>query len=364
MLAGFMKRVMEVYGARGGLVRIREGDKLMLMDSKGLEVDSPLLKDHVTVRSIRHRLGSNYLEISVQVETINKALVTDPDPSRIDHGEMQKIVLIPLQYRNAVLGCYEVLIASGFALDDEDKRLLMNIGQHLGAVIQQSQTDKDSGKLLVVEERTRLANDLHDSLAQTLASMRFQVRVLDETLHQGDEQVTWEELEKLENQVDEANLELRQLIGRFRAPLEHQEVVVSIKRLVEKFRQDTGVSVFLQNEWRDDELSIEKRSDVIGIVQEALANIRKHADANNVRIMIRHHGGRYRIMIEDDGRGMDGGRFLETEKSLPGQHIGHEIMQERAVNLGTKLKIESEIDEGCIVSVDFVDEATTKAGQV
>ena len=69
-----------------------------------------------------------------------------------------------------------------------------------------------------MKERTRLSGELHDSLAQTLAGIKMQVRVLDETLHQGDEERTWEELERIEESLEEANIELRELIAHFRVP--------------------------------------------------------------------------------------------------------------------------------------------------
>ena len=70
-----------------------------------------------------------------------------------------------------------------------------------------------------MKERTRLSGELHDSLAQTLAGIKMQVRVLDETLHQGDEERTWEELERIEESLEEANIELRELIAHFRVPI-------------------------------------------------------------------------------------------------------------------------------------------------
>jgi two-component system nitrate/nitrite sensor histidine kinase NarX len=150
--------------------------------------------------------------------------------------------------------------------------------------------------------------------------------------------------------VEEANHELRSLIAQFRAPLQSQEVVFSVEKLIRKFRQDTGVAVFFQNEWQDDKLSSDMRTDVIRIIQEALANIKKHADANTVRVLIRHQNSHYRIMVEDDGVGFDESEVVVGE---PGEHIGREIMMERARRLGSEIKLESEPGEGSVVSLEF-----------
>lgn len=352
LLIRFMHRLGGVYNAQAVVVRVLVDGQLMLVDSYGLSADI-FLRQKVPIRFVRQNNLFGKDAIDVRNETINESL------AELDYRDdktirARQIISIPLQYRDSILGCYQIFVDSASIIDDDNRRLLINIGQHLGAVLQQSRQDQDSSKLIVVEERTRLANELHDSLAQTLASLRFQVRVLDETLHQGDEQVTWEALEKLEGQVEEANHELRALIGQFRAPLKSQEVVISVKKMVEKFRKDTGVSVFLQNEWSDDSLTIERRTDVIRIIQEALANTRKHAMANNVRVLIRHKRGQYRIMVEDDGRGFNDHLFAEMDSDdHPGEHIGHQIMAERASNLGAELKYESEPGEGCLVSLEF-----------
>ena len=207
----------------------------------------------------------------------------------------------------------------------------------------------DAERLNLIEERTRMAHELHDSLAQTIASLRFRTRVLDEKLHQGDESLIWHEMEKIEAGVDEANIELRELMARFRAPMLPEDCATAIERLVARFRKDQGIDVFLQNGWGDDVLAPEQRIEVVRIVQEALTNIRKHGAAHTVRILLRRQNERYRMLIEDDGVG-----FEETsEPASPGEHIGLAVMQERAERLGGELRVESEPGEGTRVQLSF-----------
>jgi len=201
-----------------------------------------------------------------------------------------------------------------------------------------------------MEERTRLANELHDSLAQSLASLKFQVRVLDEILHSGKEAELWHELELIENSLDEAYTELRELIAHFRAPVDKRGLVPAVEQAVERFRRDSGVNAFLQLEWDAANLSAEVDIQVLRIVQEALVNIRKHSEANAVRVLMRAgKDGNYMVLIEDDGIGIqdrviDGG---------PGEHLGLKILQERAALIGGDLKIESETGEGTRIILLF-----------
>ena len=340
LMAYFMNRLGEVCQACGAVARLLKDGQLERVGSYGLPEDSPRLAQRITIRQLREDHPRGAGEISVRRDSS-------------DNGESDGagfIATILLKYRESVLGSFELFVRDGSVFDDETRELMFNFGQHLGVVIEQSRLGGEAEKLFMAEERARLASELHDSLAQTLAGLRFQVRVLDETLHQGDEQVTWEELEKLEGQVEEANHELRSLIGKFRAPFETEQVVISVRRLVEKFRQDTGVSVFLQNEWSEDSLPPRMRTDVIRIVQEALSNARKHADAETVRVLIRHHDGRFLVMVEDDGVGYDDSA-LTCDR--PGEQLGRRILMERAADLGAELKLESEPGEGTRVLLEF-----------
>jgi two-component system nitrate/nitrite sensor histidine kinase NarX len=234
-------------------------------------------------------------------------------------------------------------------LDEAMKARLASIATHLGIAIEKARVDEQTGQMSIMEERTRIAHELHDSLAQSLASLRFQVRVLDETLHQGDESTTWQQLERIENSLDEANTELRELIAHFRAPVDERGLLAAIEQLVERFRKDTRIHTYLQKEWKQERFPPEVEIQILRIVQEALWNIRKHSQAKTVRIMLRNDNhGNYRILIEDDGIGIG-----EQIHGLPGEHVGLTIMQERATRVGGQLKIESEPGEGTRIVLTF-----------
>ena len=202
-----------------------------------------------------------------------------------------------------------------------------------------------------MKERTRLSGELHDSLAQTLAGIKMQVRVLDETLHQGDEEQAWEELEKIEESLEEANIELRELIAHFRVPISEAGLLPAIQRTVERFRRDCpDVQVLLQTEWNNLRLPAEHELQIVRIVQESLANARKHAQASTVRVLVSgdEQSGNCRVLVEDDGVG-----FADPPREGGGTHIGLSLLQDRATRLGGQLQVESEPDEGVRVLLEF-----------
>ena len=286
--------------------------------------------------------------------TLNIKLIKCSDIIKNKYFEGQSIYLmvIPLQYQETLLGAYNFYLNKD-SLDDFDDYvdLFTSIGRHLGAAIEKSHLDEEATTLSIMRERTHIANELHDSLAQTLTSIRFQVRVLDETLHQGDEAQTWTEMEKIESAINEAHTEIRELIAHFRAPAVVTDLISSIEQTIDRFRQvNDEIQVFFQNEWTDISLPAETEFHILRIIQESLTNIRKHSDATNVRLMLSSSpDGECAVLIEDDGVG-----FSEPQTSLhDGEHVGLSIMADRARRFGGRLTVESEPGEGTRIVLEF-----------
>jgi two-component system nitrate/nitrite sensor histidine kinase NarX len=354
MLSRFMHRVAGVLDADAALARLEKSGQLHLVDSHGLRPQSELMQPTISARLFRKNETPGKTRLGVRTGKFGKDLVEKDGCENSGNNDNRTLISVPLKFKGDLLGSYQFLVTSRDTLGENTVLLLENVGKHVGFLVEQHRLDKDAAQLLMVEERARMASEMHDSLAQTLASLRIQVRILDETLHQGDEQVTWEEMEKLEKQVEQANVELRSLIGKFRAPLRSREVVEAVSRNISGFREDTGINVYFQNEWDEDNLAPQLRADVIYIVQEALANIRKHADASNARVLLRHHGGDFRVMVEDDGRGMSAKADKnESAVKYPGNHVGQAVMEQRTGNLGGELRVESEPGEGTRVLLEF-----------
>jgi two-component system nitrate/nitrite sensor histidine kinase NarX len=268
------------------------------------------------------------------------------------------LVAIPMRYRGKVIGVINLFLGNKVIRQtDSMKPLLTSIGHHLSIAIERSRSDEETHQHLINDERIRIAHELHDSLAQSLASLRYQVRVLDETLHQGDESTTWQQLERIENSLDEANTELRELIANFRAPVSKRSLTGAIEQMVSQFRNETRIKAYFQKEWTGDTLPKETEVQILRIIQESLWNIRKHSQAKTVRIMLRHgYNGKYHILIEDDGIGIS----TQADGS-PGEHVGMAIMRERAERIGGELLVESEPGEGTRVILVFDEPEGGKA---
>ena len=349
LLTRFLHTLKEVVHARAATVRLLTNDERMrLVASIGLNDEvvarEQLMPAHQCLCGLAATDGMIHSDDNVQKcdRLIGTPFFGDGDV---------EMLAVPLQYRGRTLGVYNLFVdrdrRGSFEYDSE---LLVSIGRHLGMAIEKASVDEEANRLTIIEERTRIAHELHDSLAQTLASLRFQVRVLDETLHQGDESALWAELERIENSLDEAYTELRGLIDHFRAPIDRRGLLPAIEKVVERFRNESKIQIFLQKEWAGPDLPEDMEIQVLRIVQEALCNVRKHSQAHTVRVLLRGQGdGLYQVLVEDDGTG------IEPLKSAgaPGEHVGLSIMEERARRLGGKIRFESEPGEGTRIQLTF-----------
>ena len=268
-----------------------------------------------------------------------------------DVSDDDKSYYVPLHHGDVTVGLIRIKTSKiPFNNITDFEELLITLGKHLSMAIEKSRADQDSRRLVIMQERSLIANELHDSLAQTLASLRFQVRVLDETLQPMSEFQSIRGIEQVENSLDEAYSDLRELIAHCRTPINKQGIIPAVEKLVSRLRKDSGMHVLLQKEWEYSDLPPNIEMHLFRIIQEAINNIRKHSEANNVRIMLRcDENDHHHILIENDGVGFE----TPNSSEHPGQHLGLTIMQERAAHLNGELRIESEPDEGTRIELEF-----------
>ena len=262
------------------------------------------------------------------------------------------LVTVPLHYQGKNLGLLSFLTSAADAADDEEAhKLLLSVGKQLGMAIAKTRLDEESHNLKLMRERTSLAHELHDSLAQSLASLRFQVNLLGDTLDSEESFQGRRELRRITSTLDGLNSELRELVANFRAPMDERGLLAALEDLVNRFERSSGISTHLHTECSRLKLPAAAEMQVLGIVREALTNARKHSRAKNVRVLLRcESDDRYTLLVEDDGVGMT---LPRAESKHPGEQVGLLIMKERAMRLGGVLHVESEPGEGTRIELEF-----------
>lgn len=349
LLIRYLRTLKDMVNGRTATVYLREPDDRLRLVGSAVQ-DNSVLLEHEMLPLPLCRCGRALVPGEVLCE--QDAADCSKRNGRPMYGpEEVEAIEVPLAYHGENLGIYRIFVDKpGIGGREDVLELLTTIGTHLGMAIAKQRSDAEARRLSIIEERNHLAHELHDSLAQTLASLRFQVRMLQETLAQDAGPDAVAEAQRIRNSLDEAHAELREMLDSFRTPVDQRGLVPSLEKLVDRFSQETGLRIFFQRDCRQLQLRAHEEMQMLRIVQESLANIRKHARAHAVRVLLRCRApDTYLILVEDDGIGFE----RSTQGGRPGEHIGLSIMEDRARHIGAELRIESEPGEGTRVELLF-----------
>jgi PAS domain S-box-containing protein len=192
------------------------------------------------------------------------------------------------------------------------------------------------------EERRRIATEIHDDPVQAMTAVEMRLESLRRRVEDGDQRRT---LEQLTASVSTAIGRLRRLLVELRPPrLDREGLASALRALLDRLRSEGGVDAELEDRTLH-ETPGEARTVLYRIAQEALANVRKHAEARRVRIILADRDGGVLLRVRDDGRGFEPDR---TAEDRPG-HLGLVSMRERAELTGGKFRITSTPGAGTTV---------------
>lgn len=240
------------------------------------------------------------------------------------------------------------------ALADTD---MVELAQTLNSVLDdveeyRNQVQALAGRVIYAqeEERRRIARELHDDTGQTLTLLLVRLKLLENGAVDEARQAEIAELRAL---VSAAIDRVRRLALDLRPPaLDHLGLTASLRSLVRQLKETTPLAISLEAPEGQIALSSEQAIAVYRIVQEALTNILKHADARQAWVKLTQQGGQLTIQICDDGRGfkplaLERGRKQDAD----GRGLGLFGMEERAHLAGGRLRVESQPGQGTTVLV-------------
>jgi PAS domain S-box-containing protein len=210
-----------------------------------------------------------------------------------------------------------------------------------------------SSQLLTAQEteRQRISRELHDELGQALTLMKIRLRFIENELG-GEQAVIREEFQDILQYIDQVIENVRRL-SRDLSPsiLEDLGLTAALQWLVSNFIKRDAIKVSLEITDIDDLFSQDRQIIIYRILQEALTNIGKHADAKNVSVVTQKHDGRVSLCIKDDGKGFDVARDAMREPSERG--LGLAIIDGRARMLGASLDLWSQEGKGTQITLSI-----------
>jgi two-component system, NarL family, sensor histidine kinase UhpB len=199
------------------------------------------------------------------------------------------------------------------------------------------------------EERRRLARDLHDEVNQALTAILLRLEALAQDSPAGN----IEEVNELKRLVNQAMEELLNLARQLRpTALDDHGLMPAVEAQLKRFSARTGVEVTLNAEGDPDSLPEDVQTAIYRILQEALANIGRHAGATAVSVDIEANDGRLELRVRDDGAGFDPGALTRgAQRDGPGAGLGLSGMVERARLAGGELDVRSAPGGGTTVTL-------------
>lgn len=250
----------------------------------------------------------------------------------IAHG-YQGVIVAPMQAGNRDLGSLTLLQRGKTAVSSEQRQFITCLANQLGVAVANAHFQEEIERLAILEERGRIARELHDSLAQTLSWLHLKMDMLTQTLEAGNILKTRQEAEDVQHVVDQACFEVRESIDGLRIhPAEGLRSAVAA--YVDEFSRRSRLPVSLQMS-EACRLSPVVEIEALRILQEALTNAYKHAQATHVAVQFQRFNGWVELSIRDNGRGFD-----PPDVAANG-HYGLRIMQERAERVDGAFYLES-----------------------
>jgi nitrate/nitrite-specific signal transduction histidine kinase len=252
---------------------------------------------------------------------------------------------VPIKIGGQVFGVFNVDYVQPRAFGEEERRLFTALVQRAALVIENAQLYEQAQELAVVEERSRLARDLHDAVTQTLFSASLIADVLPR-IWERDPDAGWARLEEVRELTRGALAEMRTLLLELRpAALVEAEMGELLRQLAEATTGRARVPVAVEVEG-ECALPPDVKVALYRIAQEALNNVAKHSAASQATVRLRCQAERVELCISDDGRGFDPGEMSPDS-------LGLGIMRERVGAIGATLRIESQIGGGARVTVGW-----------
>ena len=271
------------------------------------------------------------------------------------------VVSIPVFRGREPMGVVEVVSDDAGLLERRDsQQVFKTVSEQLSMFVAKNYVLESVQQARVIEERARLGAEIHDSLAQTLLACRYQVRMLRETMQRDPTASVLKEVERVESTIDEANVEVRELIGQTRQTVDDQLFADNIQSTIDDLNRTGDIPVFFQNDNPHMLISARESTVVQRIVRESLINANKYSKASTIRVYLHvEHTGVRSLLIEDDGVGFcNDAPAQETE--MRGEHIGLGIMRDRALSIGAILTIDSEPGEGTRIALKLPPLASTE----
>jgi signal transduction histidine kinase len=347
ILTRALDKLLEMTGVEAGEIFLWEEDteELVLRTFRGL---SPEAFQEIT-RFKRHQGYPGWIMQTGKPIVVHN-LHEDPRFLRkhVKEAGFLSFAGVPLRSKGKMVGVMGIAALEPRRLTSEEVELLSSLGNQIGVAIENASLYARLMDMAVIEERQRIAREMHDGLAQELGYLHLKIGELEMGVTSLPTPVLHQELRQLKKIAAEAYEEVRQAIFGLKMVFRGLGLIPALTEYLHAFSEQSSISVELKIIAEEaTRLSPPMEIQIIRLIQEALTNVRKHAQAQHVWVTFEMEEGKAKVTVRDDGQGFDPAEV--TRAGLAS--FGLQTMRERAESVGGSLRIESQRGRGTQVHV-------------
>ena len=329
----FLEMMVRLSGASAGVVRVMTSDGQHLRLAASLGLPPELVEQERLVD-----INCGICGAALRNDEIRQTRDLKPCFERTRQpyfGECSSMVVVPLEHNGRLLGAYNLYMTEERPIPDEVSLLFRTISEQLAMAVENTRLMRENLRMTLMSERQMMANEVHDSLAQTMAYMKMRIELLREALLQYESGKALKYSGDIQQALDEAYASLRELLTQFRNRMDPLGLEHALKELASGYFDRTGIRLEFENRIPDLDLTVDQEVQVFHILQEALSNVARHSGARQATLTLDADDGQYAFTVEDDGRGV----FVMGAQPDLRHHFGISIMSERAQRLHGNIEI-------------------------
>jgi two-component system, NarL family, nitrate/nitrite sensor histidine kinase NarX len=297
-------------------------------------------------------MDNNLPDMKVSRNQTIRSLVSSYGCAFLRHTPESQCLSAPLRMGDSVIGAMCVVRDKNQPFSDEESRAFSLLANSAAVAILNARHEEEAQqrvrKFAILSERERLASELHDNLAQTLNLVNLKVSQLQNAVIEPNNEAAWNEVDAVKINVESAIEQVRMISSEMASATKHNEdeFLAQLEASVKELEEASGVSVELfGTEAPLDRLSDLAQQQLLMIIREALTNIQRHAEAEEVAIRFSNDEDRLCVTIKDNGKG------FQIESVQGSHHLGLRIMRTRAERSGGTLSLTSTPGEGSLLTV-------------
>ncbi|MBI5891045.1 MAG: hypothetical protein HZB47_10260 [Nitrosomonadales bacterium] len=349
LLNTFLETALNFIKAKAGVIRVLLPDEQTLQVISAVGLTGEELEAERIVELACEDCGKDAFKHGLCATNVESCMTRHDDQP---NQHFRSVISIPLESRNSpetMLGVFTLFFDTPQSSSGSTANMAISYAELLGTLIDHIKSNREAKREELLMERQTIANEIHDSLAQTLNYARMNTTLLSDAVRNNNEVMATKYVRDIDEALEIGQKAVRTLISDFRSDMNPAGLLHALQTLTEQFRDRHNIVLDCSIRVADLDLPLEHEIQTFNIVREALSNIVKHSNASHARLIVDHLCGYYVFTVEDNGIG--------TFSPVEG-HYGIIIMRERAQRIGGEIKVESTKGLGTCVQLFFPEPGT------